>query len=418
MLINDDTYRPKISQAGSYIFNITNTENGCFSTAVRTFTSDAEPPFVDAGPSDILSCNNNFVILDGTGSSRGSVYDYKWTTEDGRIIAETEGISAGTDSSGTYKLTVFDRSNGCSAADSVTIFQNFVKPAITIPPDTTLTCENPTLQLAATSVTENTDFLWIFPNGDTTLTGAINVLNPGTYSVTVTGENGCENNGDVLVGIDQDLPNIVIDAPETLTCLNQEVTIIGDKSDQSEELNFLWSTNEGEFLDENQFLEINPTVSKGGRYYLEILNTVTGCIKRDSIEVPSSVDNPDITIAEAPATYTCTNQRIPITAISSVENVQFQWKLELAVLAETPTFEANAPGIYSILVLNPANNCSTLSSVEVKADTLLPIANAGPAKELNCLVGNVTLDGGLSDKGDGFSYIWNAPSNEVFTDLI
>ncbi len=415
ILVGDDTYHPRITQAGDYILNIRNTENGCFSSQVRTITSDADLPIAEAGPSDILACNNQLAMLDGTQSSLGPLFQYKWTGP-GTILSD-EGTTAGTQIEGLFTLTVTNRNTGCSAQDSVRIFENFVKPAIIIPPDTVLTCENPNLLLTATAVTEDIEFLWVFPDGDTSHNAAINVLNTGSYFITVTGTNGCVNNGEVKVTADQVLPEISIAEAELLTCEKQSVTIFADNSDQGAEFEYFWTTMEGRFEQDSQAFKINPIVTEGGKYYLEIRNTLTGCISKDSVEVPSSVDNPEINIEGDPEIFTCVNRIVPLAATSNIEGVEFQWKLGLDVLSESATYEAVAPGVYSILVINPANNCSTLSSVEVKADTLAPFADAGPTKELNCSIGNVNLDGSLSDSGDEFSYIWNAPTNEVFPDL-
>ncbi len=416
VLENADTYRPTVTQAGNYILNIQNTENGCPSTAIRTITSDADLPIAEAGPSDILACNKQLVMLDGTKSSLGPLFSYEWTGP-GNILSD-EGTTAGTETEGLFTLTVSNRNTGCTAQDTVRIFANFVKPAIIIPEDTVLTCENPSLLLAATSVVENTGFTWLLPDGDTSRTGVINVMSVGAYFITVTGENGCINFGEVKVTSNQELPAIKIEDPETLTCMKDQVTLIGENSEQGPNLDFLWSTLDGRFAQDSQANEINPIVVEGGKYTLEIRNSRTGCISKESIEVPSSVDNPQINIDGEPEIYTCTNQSIALAATSNVENAQFQWKSDSAVIAESATYEATAPGIYSILVINPANNCSTLSSVEVKADTIAPFADAGPTKELNCLIGNVTLDGSLSESGTEFDYIWNTPTNEVFSGTV
>ena len=417
VLIGDDTYHPSVSQSGNYIFNITNTENGCFSTAIRTITPDVVFPIADAGPSDILNCTNNSLVqLDGGNSSLGIDFLYQWTTLDGNIVGDTTGTDAATDTQGTYHLEVTDSTNGCSAQDSVTIIEDLVEPTITLPRDTLLTCENPSLILETISLTADVEFLWVFPNGDSSLNGAIEVMTMGSYFITVTGANGCTSFGEVVVTSDQDLPNIDIEDPETLTCQNQSIEISAENSDQGPDLDFLWSTDDGQFAQDSQALQVNPIVTAGGIYYLELRNTLTGCVARDTTEVPSNVDNPEINLVDNPEIFTCTNNSVPLSVTSDVENIQYQWRLDSDLVSEAANFEATAPGVYDILAINPANDCSTSSMVVVQADTIAPFADAGMTQELNCAVDRVNLDGSLSATGNGLSYIWNAPTNQSFSD--
>ena len=413
-----DTYQPKVDQAGNYIFNIRNTENGCVSTQLLTIAADQVAPFADAGATQTLNCSQRVILLDASASSQGALFRYTWTTEDGHFIDNSNLITAGVDSAGLYQLSVRNTFNGCSTDTTVRVLADFVVPDLTIPNDSTLTCRIPTILLTASSLTSNTNFSWQFPDGTTRPTNQLDAIVAGNYAATVTAANGCINVATLNLAAEQVLPNILIEAPETITCMQETVTIIGDESEQGANFEFIWTTETGIFIDDNQTTIINPTVEKGGFYFLEITNTTTGCVAKDSIEVPSSIRNPMINFANEPSVFSCDTTQVDILATSDVEDAIYQWKLALAVKSDSALLEADAPGTYSVIVTNPANSCSSLASIEIKADTLEPLAEAGLNKELNCTIGTVELDARESVQGPEFSYLWTTLGGEDISDSI
>ena len=374
-------------------------------------------PIADAGSSQTLNCTNPILTLDGNLSSIGPDFQYNWTTLDGHFIGRTDSITTLIDSAGIYQLSVSNTSNGCVTDTMVTILKDFVLPNLSIPTDSTLTCEIPTIALVANSTTSNTNLSWQLPNGEIVESNQFDATISGKYSATVIAENGCQQTDSLNLAAEQVLPNIAIETPATSNCVVQNVTIIGDQSQQGDNFDFIWTTEEGVFIDENQANLINPTVEKGGRYFLEITNTTTGCIAKDSIEVPSSLVNPVVNFVNEPSIFSCDNPLVEIMAASDVPAATYQWRLATEVKSETAQLAATAPGIYSVIVVNPANSCSSLISIEIEADTIRPLAEAGPTQELNCTIGAVQLDGSASEEGAEFTYLWkDFENNDISTD--
>jgi hypothetical protein len=88
-------------------------------------------------------------------------------------------------SAGTYIVTVTD-ANGCTASKSITITANMTAPTAGINAGATiLTSTMPIINLTATG-----GIAYSWSTGDTG--ASINVTDAGTYTVTVTGANGCQ----------------------------------------------------------------------------------------------------------------------------------------------------------------------------------------------------------------------------------
>lgn len=412
------TYQPAIDKAGNYIFTIRNTENGCSSSELLAISADQVFPIANAGSTQTLNCAQRVVILDGEASSQGASFSFTWSTENGHFLGETNVLTTLVDSAGIYQLSVKNEDNGCTSDTVVNILEDFVVPDLSIPKDSTLTCRIPSINLLATSETPNTNFIWRFIDDGILPSNQIEATMPGKYFVEVTASNGCTNVDSLVLDAEQVLPNIRIQPPETITCEIKEITIISEESEQGDNFEFVWTTSEGQFVNVDQKSAINPLVEAPGIYTLAITNNETGCVAQDSVNVPSSVDNPVVTIANEPSVFSCDNTRIMVLAESNVDNAIYEWKLAAETIVESPQLEATAPGVYSVIVLNPANSCSSRVSVEIQADTLKPLADAGPTQELNCTIGNVTLNAGGSVQGPEFSFLWRTIGNAEISDSI
>ena len=93
---------------------------------------------------------------------------------------------------GTYTVTVTG-GNGCVGSGTVTVTEDYDPPVVSATSDGTLTCAN--LQVTLTARVEGNGpyaFVWQGPGGASIGTASsVDVSEPGTYTVTVTGSNGC-----------------------------------------------------------------------------------------------------------------------------------------------------------------------------------------------------------------------------------
>ncbi len=170
--------------AGIYAVTATDS-NGC----VATDTVDIVQP--EALTSSILVTNANCEddsdgALDATISGGTLPYTYEWSNGDS--TAQLSGLSVG-----MYTLILTD-SNGCSLQDSAEVMFDFESPVIDLP-DTSFFCE--WLGITLDAGNPGSQFSW--SSGETTQ--LLHVTAAGTYTVTVTNSNGCEEE-DVAVVIE------------------------------------------------------------------------------------------------------------------------------------------------------------------------------------------------------------------------
>ena len=135
ILSGQNTVNPTIDEPGTYIIEVTNTYNGCISTAEVTITEDVTLPTSEAGTGDQLDCTKTTITLDGVGSSANGPFSYEWTTMDGGIMSGGNTLNPVVDEAGTYTLIVTNDDNGCTALDDVVVTQDANLPTADAGPD-------------------------------------------------------------------------------------------------------------------------------------------------------------------------------------------------------------------------------------------------------------------------------------------
>lgn len=110
------------TEPGIYTLEATSTLNGCVGTDEVIVDANNEPPVTNAGPDQELGCDDNSVVLDGTGSATGPNISYLWSTTGGVLNPSTiTNPSAVAQEEGFYILTVTDAATGCSGTDTVEV---------------------------------------------------------------------------------------------------------------------------------------------------------------------------------------------------------------------------------------------------------------------------------------------------------
>ena len=134
--------------------------------------------------------------------------------------------------------------------------------------------------------------------------------------------------------------------------------------------------------------ELDPEVDAPGTYQLTILNTLNGCEASNSILVVQDVIPPTLEIQD-PEQLTCVVDSVNLTAVATNagNNFEAEWTTVNGNLLSGDNSLmplVNAPGTYTLNVLNPDNLCSVTASVVVTQDVMPPIAVAGSDFVLPC----------------------------------
>ncbi len=200
---------------GTYTVTITDA-NECTATAGIIIT---EPDLLIANVSGTnLDCGGD---ADGsaTATASGGTAPYVFAWSNGQTGATITGLSGG-----TYTVTITD-ANGCTASNSVTITEpSTLMVNVT---QNSGTCSNVNQGILVANVTGGTGpFTYSWSNGATTATASN--LAPGTYSVTVTDDNGCTESAFAAVTtFPAPTCSVTIDAESTLGD-NGALTVVVD----------------------------------------------------------------------------------------------------------------------------------------------------------------------------------------------
>ncbi len=167
-----------------YTLSVTGT-NGCVATDAITITVDNQIPSVSAGQDVTIDCNTPTTTLNAQG---GSVY--AWTPTAGLSDTSIANPIASPAITTTYTVAV-TAPNGCKANDQMTVTVDKDPPPANAGPDFGTTCASLNAQLTASG---GVAYSW----SPTTALSNPNIANPlaappttTTYTVTVTGSNGC-----------------------------------------------------------------------------------------------------------------------------------------------------------------------------------------------------------------------------------
>jgi hypothetical protein len=129
-IAGDSTWSPHIDQPGVYLLTVTSSVNQCTSTASINIPLNTIPPLANIAQPGILTCTQNTVTLNSTGSSTGPNFAYSWSTPNGTIAGPSNGASASAASVGTYILTVTNLINGCTTTASANVAADINIPTV------------------------------------------------------------------------------------------------------------------------------------------------------------------------------------------------------------------------------------------------------------------------------------------------
>jgi hypothetical protein len=179
-----------VTAAGTYTVRATGA-NGCYATASAVVTEDKAAPSVDAGNPQALTCSTPFVVQTASATGGTPPYTYFWTP--GNWTSQGVTVSA----PGTYTVRVTG-ANGCSASDTVVITEDKLAPSVEAGLPQVLTCAVPSVIQTASVTGGVPPYTYLWTPGDVVSPG-ITVDAPGTYTVRVTGANGCSTSDNVDV---------------------------------------------------------------------------------------------------------------------------------------------------------------------------------------------------------------------------
>jgi gliding motility-associated-like protein/uncharacterized repeat protein (TIGR01451 family) len=405
ILSSTDTLFAIINGAGLYDLVVTDTISGCTAEDEMLATIGGAIPVADVGDTQILPCEIDTAIIDGTASSAGPDITYFWTTQDGNILDGQGTNSIEVDSSGWYVLSVTDNTSGCIAVDSVQI--NFLpcNPDIVVFNPDTVTCLVDTVRLDASPTdTTNNDLLWTALSGNI-LEGQdtrFPLVTVGTYRLEVTNRlTTLTSSIDVEVPADTLQPVAAALSPENLTCTDTLSNLDGTGSSIGMNYGYEW-TGPGNITFPNTLI---TDTDAGGDYQLIVTDLNNGC--KDTANIMVAYDTlPPVADAGVQVDFPCNTQFVTLDGSNSSQGPQFTYQWSNNVSSDTTN--VLQPGQYCLTVTDTNNGCTATDCTDVVPDQNAPLIEAGQDTFLTCRDTMVSLFGTVP-QGD-YSISWTTNS--------
>jgi hypothetical protein len=402
------------SLPGVYQLLVTNTINGCTSTAQTTVSRDITPPPALAGPDQVINCSSPTRTIGSTGNPGSPNFTLSWTTANGNILSGANGPTPLVDQGGAYTLTVVNLVNGCTSTDIVNVTEDFIPPVVNAGPGFQLSCTQPTFQLqGSASGSSNLTALWSSASGNivsgaNTLTPTINAS--GVYVLTVTNlDNGCTAQSQVTITQSNDVPVASIATPALLTCVTTNTQLNATASSTGPNFSYTWATANGNIV--SGISTTTPQINAPGVYSLTVTDLSNNCTAISNVTVNQNIQKPVVDAGQNP-TLTCAVTTLPLQAqiVSSAStNINYAWTTaggQILSGANTASPTIGAPGAYTVLVTDALNGCTGTDQVTVLSNTTPPVAAIAAPNTLNCNSPTITLNAAGSTGGNGIAYTW------------
>lgn len=370
---------------GSYSVTVTD-NNGC--TFTQTVAITSPPAMVTAMTATNVLCfggNTGSAAVSISGGSPG--FTYQWSPAGGTNDTAT-GLSAG-----VYTVVTTD-ANGCTSTSSVSVTE---PPQLTV--STTSTPVNCFGQGTATATPSggNGGYTYVWTSGGTAATETN--LAPGSYSVTVTDNNGCT--ATQSVSVTQVSPLSVSSSATDPTCFGGNngsagVTVTGGSTPYT----YVWSPSGG--------TNATATGLSAGTYTV-LITDANGCTFSQSVTLTQPTQITGSTSGTGPNCNGSTNGTALVTASGGTGALTYNWLPSGGTAATATNLGA---GTYTVIVTD-ANGCTFTGSVVLTQPPAITATGTGnqvcPGSTATLLV---TASGGASP----YTYAWsNGPTTATQT---
>ncbi len=372
--------------AGTYTVTVTD-NNGCTATNSVAIT---QPNVLNAviTPTHILCNAGNSGSATVTASGGTTPYNYNWSN--GSHTATISNLTAG-----TYSVTVTD-ANGCTATATTLLTEPTMLTTVINPP-TNVICFNSSNGSATVVPTGGTSpYSYNWSNGNTTATAS--GLISGTYTVTVTDNNGCTSTNSVFIN----------QPPQLITTISSIINILCNGGTNGSATvsasggvpaySYLWSTG-----------STGTTISNlpAGTYVVTVTDN-NGCTATNSV----TITQPNPLTANITRTNVLCFGGNTGTAFVTVTGGTTPYSYNWSNGSNSSSISNLVAGTYSVTVTD-ANGCTATASKVVSQPNVLTTTMNPPTNTtcFNASNGSATVV--ASGGSIPYSYNWSSGSTSA-----
>ncbi|MCX8486301.1 MAG: hypothetical protein ORN53_03835, partial [Crocinitomicaceae bacterium] len=308
-----------IASAGTYSLTITDA-NGCSASTNTTIVNGINPQAAVSAGGATTFCQGGNVVLNAAGGT-----SFLWNNG-----ATTQNITVTTP--GNYSVLVTNAA-GCSATSN-SMFVNVLQS-----PTSTITAYGPTTFCQGGSVTLATTGAASYAWSNSATSQSIVPTTSGTYSVVVTGANGCTATSNAINVTVNPIPTAVITPSGATTfCEGSSVNLVASGG-----VSYAWN---------NGSTATTLAATTGGVYTVTVTNA-GGCTDTETLTVTVNEVPSDFIVTSGATTF-CQGGEVSLTAQAGNSYV---WSNN----ATTQSIAVTTAGTYSVSILSP-NGCSVTSN--------------------------------------------------------
>jgi gliding motility-associated-like protein len=385
------------SSPGTYTLTATGA-NGCIDTEQIIITQNTTSPtasITNNTSATQLTCSLTSISLTATG---GGTYSWSNGTT---VVSTTANLTVTTP--GTYTVTVTSATNGCTATSAVVITQNITAPTaaiLSVPSPAVLTCTTTSIALTASG---GGSYSWISAGTNLGTQANISVTTPGTYTVTVTGVNGCSSTVSSIVTQNITAPTATItSSPATsiLTCSTATINLTASGG-----TSYSWSNGTTVVGTAATLAVTLPGI------YTVTVTAANGCTSTANSTITQNISTPVAGIFNSSnaTVLTCSQTSISLTANGGAT---YSWSNGTSVVGTAAALSITSPGTYTVTA-TAANGCTDTEVITITQNIAAPtaaIANGGTTTILDCNTTSIALTA-----SGGVSYSWSNGSSVVGT---
>ena len=377
-------YTPASSESGTVQISY-------FATNICGNNSASANITINTLPTVAAITGNTTVCAASTSTLSSATLGGVWSSSNATVATiSAAGVVTGV-SAGTATITYTVTSAGCTKSVTTVVTVNPLPTATITAIGSTVLCSGASVNLVAPNAPTGMTYSYQWNVGGTAITGATGsnytANAAGSYTLTVTTNNGCSATSAATVVTLNPIPTATITAGGATTfCQGGNVVLTANTGSA-----YLWS---------NGVSTQSMTATVSGSYYVTVTNA-SGCSATSTTTNVTVNPSPIATVVSNGPTSFCQGGSVTLTAGTATS---YLWSNN----ATTQSISATTSGSYTVTLTN-ALGCSTTSlpvAVTVFATPTATITASGATTF--CQGGNVTLNANV---GTGLSYQWNNFTN-------
>ncbi len=403
---------------GLYSVTITNPATNCQAIDQVFVDDDANtPPFVTFRQNSIdITCESGPALIDASGSTDGSFFEYVWSSSNGGEEPATQGNDTLiVRSAGTYRLTIRNLATECESFREMVVTDSRDFPNVEAVEGLQLDCDTRETVIGVNILDQPNSYniQWVGPPAADTLplnVDRITVTVGGTYTAVVINPiSSCVTPITIRVeDLVDSIAMLSIMQPDSFDCNNTTITIDATDSElgNTSPDNIQWLSLNGNTITPPTGSLI-VSVDGPGDYILAITDG-NGCEVRDTVTVAAALGTP-FAQAGPPVEVDCGEMPQLDGSMSTPApgaTVTYFWSSADggSIISGEATARpfVSGPGTYQLVVTNLNNGCADTSSTTVMLNA--QIAADLPANFSTCEL-TFTVDANLPA---GTSGVWTS----------